>query len=64
MSDLLCADCGKAGFKDATGAAQHERREAAGPAPEGKERRAPAVKAEPTKEKPPRREHLLHRRII
>ncbi len=61
-----CKSCGKPGFQDASQAWQHERR--ANPADSGGRRVPPTVtpsSVEPPKdEQPPKREHLLHRRVL
>ena len=63
----VCKDCGKPGFADAGGAMQHDRRAVLGAAPDGKERRVvlPSAPAAPAaREKPPRREHILNRKVF
>ena len=63
-----CADpaCAAEIYKDKDGSWQSERRKAAGAAPDGKERRAESQKEEKERkpEAKPKREHLLHRRIL
>lgn len=66
----VCADCGKPGFPDATGAMAHDRRSIQGNAPDGTERRASApptpvpAPALPKIEKPPLRLHWLHKKWL